>query len=81
MLRGDGRWKHEHRHVHLIGGRTAAAAAEYPVALVVAVLKALKRQMIKDKAIRPEELAFAGHVPDEGDYAQELAGTWGVDGQ
>ena len=32
VLRGDGRWKHEHRHVHLIGGRRAAAAAEYPVA-------------------------------------------------
>ena len=81
VLRGDGRWKHEHRHVHLIGGKRAEAAAEYPASLVVAVLRALKRHMVLDKAVRPEELAFAGPVPDEGDYSVELEGTWGVDGQ
>ena len=43
-------------------------ACEYPASRVVAMLSAIKRQMISDGAIRVGELHFAGPVPDEGDY-------------
>ena len=39
----------------------------YLASLVVAMLSAIKRQMISDGAIRYEEVYFAGPVPDEGD--------------
>ena len=54
--------------------------SEYPASLVVAMLKAIKRQMISDGVIRIEEMHFAGPVPDEGDNPKELEGKWGVDG-
>ena len=54
--------------------------SEYPASLVVAMLKAIKRQMISDGVIRIEEMNFAGPVPDEGDNPKELEGKWGVDG-
>ena len=54
--------------------------SEYPASLVVAMLKAIKRQMISDGVIRVEEMHFAGPVPDEGDNPKELEGKWGVDG-
>ena len=50
VLRGDGRWKSEKRFVHMTG--KSETVSEYPVALVVAMLKAIKRQMISDGAIR-----------------------------
>ena len=76
--RGDGRWKHDRRHVHLTG--KSEAACEYLAALVVAPLSAIKRQMISDGAIRVGELHFVRAVRDEGDYPTELEGTWRIDG-
>ena len=53
----------------------------YPAeSLVVAMLKAIKRQMISDGVIRIEEMHFAGPVTDEGDNPTELEGKSGVDG-
>ena len=54
--------------------------SEYPASLVVAMLKAIKRQMISDGVIRIEEMHFAGPVLDEGDNPKELEGKWEVDG-
>ena len=54
--------------------------SEYAASLAVAVLKAIKRQMISDGVIRVEEMHFAGPVLDEGDSPTELEGKWGVDG-
>ena len=68
VLRGDGRWKRDRRHVHMTG--KSETACEYPASLVVAMLSAIKRQMISDGAIRVGELHFAGPVPDEGDCPQ-----------
>ena len=70
VLRGGGRWKRDRRHVQMTG--KSEAASEYPASLVVAMLSAVKRQMISDGAIRVRELHFAGPVPDEGDYPTEL---------
>ena len=53
--------------------------SECPASLVVAMLSAIKRQMISDGAIRVGELHFAGPVPDEGECSTELEGNW-VDG-
>ena len=50
--------------------------SEYPASLVVAMLSAIKRQMISDGAIRIGELFFAGPVLDEGDHPTELEGKW-----
>ena len=52
----------------------------YPASLVVAMLRAIKRQMISDGVIRIEEMHFARPVPDEGDNPTELEGKWGVGG-
>ena len=53
---------------------------EAEASLVVAMLKAIKRQMISDGVIRIGEMYFAGRVPDDGDNPTELEGKWGVDG-
>ena len=50
--------------------------SEYPASLVVAMLSAMKRQMISDGATRIGEVHFAGPVPDEGDCPTELEGKW-----
>ena len=47
--------------------------SEYPASLVVAMLSAIKRQMISDGATRVGELHFAGPVPDEGDSQSSKA--------
>ena len=47
---------------------------EYLASFVVAMLSAIKRQMISDGAIRVGELHFASLVPDEGDCSAELEG-------
>ena len=78
VLRGDGRWKLDKRFVHITG--KSETVSEYPTSLVVAMLKAINRQMISDGVIRVEEMHFAGPVPDEGDSPTELEGKWGVDG-
>ena len=78
VFRGDDRWKREKRFVHTTGN--SETVSEYPASLVVAMLKAIKRQMISDGAIRIGEMHFAGPVPDEGDNPTELEGKWGVDG-
>ena len=58
----------------------AETVSEYPASLVVAMLSAIKHQMISDGAIRVGEMHFAGPVPDEGGCFTELEGKWGVDG-
>ena len=78
VLRGDGRWKRDKRFVHMTG--KSETVSGYPASLVVAMLKAIKRQMISDGVIRVEEMHFASPVPDEGDSPTELQGKWGVDG-
>ena len=78
ILRGDGRWKRDKRFVHMTG--KSETVSEYAASLVVAMLRAIKRQMISDGAIRIGEMHFAGPVPDEGDNPTELEGKWGVDG-
>ena len=55
-------------------------AYEYPASIVVAMLSAIKRQMISDGAIRVGELHFAGPVRDEGGCPTDLEGKWEVDG-
>ena len=49
------------------GQESQKQVSEYPASLVVAMFKAIKRQMISDGVIRIEEMHFAGSVPDEGD--------------
>ena len=78
VLRGECRWKRDKRFVHMTG--KSETVSEYPASLVVAMLKAIKRQMISDGVIRVEEMHFAGPVPDEGDIHTELEGKWGFDG-
>ena len=78
VLRGDGRWERDKRFVHMTG--RSETVSEYPASLVVAMLKAIKSQMISDGVIRIEEMHFAGPVPDEGDSPTELEGKWRVDG-
>ena len=74
VLRGDGRWKRDKRFVHMT--EKPETVSEYPASLVVAMLKAIKRQMISDGVIGIEEMHFAGPVPDEGDNPKELKGKW-----
>ena len=74
VLRGDGRWKRDKRFVHMTG--QSETVSEYPASLVAAMLKAIKRQMISDGAIRIGEMHFASPVPDEGDNPTELEGKW-----
>ena len=57
VLRGDGRWKCDRRHVHMTG--RSETACEYLASFVEAMLSAIKRQMISDGAIRVGELHFA----------------------
>ena len=78
VVRGDGRWKREKRFVHMTG--QSETVSEYPASLVVAMLSAIRRQMISDGAISIGELHLAGPVPDEGDNPTELKGKWEVDG-
>ena len=47
--------------------------------IMVAMLSAIKSQMISDGANSVGDLHFAGPVPDEGDYPAELEGKWRVD--
>ena len=75
VLRGDGRWKRDKRFVHMTG--KSETVSEYSASLVVALLKAIRRQMISDGAMRIGE---THPVPDEGDNPTELEGTWRVDG-
>ena len=74
VLRGDGRWKRDRRHIHMTG--KSETVSEYPVSLVVAMLSAIKRQMISDGAIRIGGMHFTGPVQDEGDYPTELECKW-----
>ena len=56
VLRGDGRWKRDRRHIHMPG--KSETASEYPASLVVAMLNAIKRKMISESAIRSGEMHF-----------------------
>ena len=59
-----------------VTGDKSETMSENPASLVVAVLSAIKRQMIADCTIKVEELHIAAPVPDEGDYATEREGKW-----
>ena len=74
VLRRDGRWKRDKRFVHMTG--KSETVSEYLASLVLAMLKAIKRQMISDGVIRIEEMLFPGPVPDEGDNPTELEDKW-----
>ena len=52
-----------HRHVHLINGR-ASRAKEYPPKMVIAVLKAIREQMIDDGQLSELSSMTAGPVPE-----------------
>ena len=71
VLRGDDRWKRD-MHVHMTG--KSETACGYLASHVVAMLSAIKRQMISDNAIRVGELHFAGPVLDQGGCPTELEG-------
>ena len=74
VLRVDGRWKHDRRHVRMSG--KPEAAFEYLASHMVAILSSIKRQMILDGAIKVGTLHIAGPVPDEGDNPTKFEGTW-----
>ena len=78
VLRGDGRWKHDRRHVRMTG--KSETASEYLVSFVVEILSSIKLQMILDGAINAGEMHFAGPVPDEGGHPTELEVTCCIDG-
>ena len=59
--RGDGR-KHDRRHERMTG--QSEAASVHLASLVVAILSAIKRQMILCGASKVGELHFAGPVPE-----------------
>ena len=59
------RGKDLHRHVHLIGGGQATAAAEYPVKMVRAVLRGMRRQLERDGKWSPMNAFDAGPVPED----------------
>ena len=61
VLRGGGRWQRDRRHVHMTG--KSETASDYPASLVVAMLNAIKSQMISDGAIRVGEMHVVGPVP------------------
>ena len=61
-----GPWERDWRYVRMTG--KSETACGYPASLAVAMLSAIKRQMISDGAIRVGEFHFAGPVLDEGDY-------------
>ena len=64
--------------VHMTG--ESETVSEYLASLVVAMLKAIKCQMISDGASRIGEMHFAGPVSDEGVNRTKLDGKWRVDG-
>ena len=72
--RGGCRWKRDKRFVDVTGN--SETVSDYPASLVVAMLKAIKRRVISDGAIRIGEMHFAGPVPDESDYPTELDNKW-----
>ena len=69
VLRGEIRWKHDHRHVLMTG--KAETSSENPASSVVAIFRAIKRQMIMEAAIKAEELHFAGPLPDDPQCSKE----------
>ena len=74
VLRGGGRWKRDKRFVHMTG--KPETVSEYPASLVVAMLSAIKRQMISDGAIKIGEMHFAGPVPHKGGNSTEFERNW-----
>ena len=64
-----------HRHVQLINGR-ATMAKVYPPKMVVAVLEAIRQQLIDDGMLNELSSMMAGPVPEH-----QLEEDWGEDGQ
>lgn len=67
-----------HRHVHLIGGDRAKVAAEYPAKMVIAVLKAMRRQLLADGKWNSMGAFDAGPVAEELEpWEQPWMEEWG----
>ena len=56
LPRGDGRWKHDRRHIHMI--EKSDAVSEYLVSFGVAMLSAIKLQMISGRCDLSRGTAF-----------------------
>ena len=66
--------KEIHRHVHLIGGQRAKMAQKYPVALVEAILKGLKKELRANALISSTEEMISGPSPDDYvDWEQQIS--------
>ena len=63
-------------HKHLVLQHTTIASI-FPPKLVVAVLEALRKQIVLDGTTNRVEMVFAGPVSDEGDLREQLKGTLG----
>jgi hypothetical protein len=67
-----GEW---HRHIHLIGG-ISRAAAEYPPMLVKAVLRWLKAKLVRSGELGSTEANTSGPVPEEPFVNQKEFEEW-----
>lgn len=65
VCENDLKGREVHRHVHLVGANWAKAAQVYPVALVEAVLRGLKRELEKMNVISAVEEQVSGPSPDD----------------
>ena len=65
VCENDLKGREVHRHVHLVGANRAKAAQVYPVALVEAVLRGLKRELEKMNVISAVEEQVSGPSPDD----------------
>ena len=65
VCENDLKGREVHRHVHLVGANRAKAAQVYPVALVEAVLRGLKRELEKMNVISALEEQVSGPSPDD----------------
>ena len=73
----SGAWQQCGRR-HLVPQHTTIASI-FPLKTVVAVLKALRKQMVLDAPTNRVDMSFAGPVPGEGDVHEQLKGAVCVD--
>ena len=65
-----------HRHVHLIGRDRAKAAQVYPVPLVEAILRGLKKELVNNQALSAVEELLNGPSPDNGNEMDMELKQW-----
>ncbi|CAK9008497.1 unnamed protein product, partial [Durusdinium trenchii] len=65
-----------HRHVHLIGRDRAKAAQVYPVPLVEAILRGLKKELVSTNALSAVEEMLTGPSPDNGNEMDMELRAW-----